>query len=86
MLDTNSVLKRRWAATTLLLPGADCGWKAGLRAEVALDGLHLVIFKPEILHVAERLAVFGPTDVHHKRLVAVAKYPLQVKPLDEIDL
>ena len=60
----------------LPLPGAHCRWKAGLRTEVALDRLHLVIFKPEILYVAERLAVFGPTDVHHKRLVAVAKYKI----------
>src|SRR5579863_4893326 len=44
----------------LLLPGAHCRWKAGLRAEVALDGLHLAISKPEILHVAERLSILGP--------------------------
>jgi hypothetical protein len=57
-----------------------------LRTEVALDGRHLVIFKPEILHVAESFAVLGPTNVHHKRLVAASKYPLQVKPLDKINL
>src|SRR5580704_8590940 len=65
---------------------ADCRWKAGLRTEVALDGLHLVIFKTEILHVAKRFAVLGMTNVHHKRLVAASKYPLQVKPLDKINL
>jgi hypothetical protein len=71
---------------TLPLSGAHCGWKAGLRTEVAFDGRHFVISKPEILHVAERLTVLGPAHVHHKRLVAVANHALQLKPLDKIDL
>src|ERR1700677_21737 len=82
MLNGNSVLKR-WATTVLVLPGADCRWIAGFRTEVALDGLHLVISKADILHVAESFAVLGPANVHHKRLVAASKYPLQVKPLDK---
>src|ERR1700688_1721770 len=83
---TINTFTTRWATTVLRLPGAHCRWKAGLRTEVALDGLHLVIFKPQILHVAEMFAVLGPTNVHHKRLVATSKHPLQVKPLDEINL
>src|ERR1700722_5113457 len=86
MLITNSALKMRWAATMLLLPGAHCRWKAGLRAEVALDGRHLAISKPEILHVAECLSILGPANVKHKRLVAASKYPLQVKPVDKVNL
>jgi hypothetical protein len=86
MLNTNIVLKKRWPNTVLPLPGAHCRWKAGLRTEVALDGLQFVISKPDILHVAERLAVLGPTNVHHERLVAAAKNPLQIKPLDKFNL
>ena len=68
------------------LPGANRGWKAGLPTEVALDGLHFGIVKPEILHVAQHLAVLGPTNVHHERLVAVSNHMLQLKPFDEINL
>src|ERR1700731_4006316 len=74
------------AGCALPLPGAHRRWKAGLRTEVALDGLHLVILKPQILDVAETFAVLGPANVQHERLVAASKHPLQVKPLDEIDL
>ena len=76
MLNTKPVLKTRWVTTVLPPSGANCRWKAGLRTEVALDGLHLVIFEPEILDVAEMFAVLGPTNVHHKCLVAASKYPL----------
>src|SRR5215472_1407742 len=73
--------------TTLLpLPGAHCGGEAGRPTEIALDGLHLVIAEQEILHVAERLAVFGPTDVHHERVIAVSNNPFQLEALDEINL
>src|SRR5580658_7329763 len=82
MLNGNSVLKR-WTAMALALPGADCGRIAGFLAEVALDGLHLVIPKADVLHVVESFAVLGPANVHHERLVAAPKYPLQVKPLDK---
>jgi hypothetical protein len=86
MPNTKFVLQKRWAATVLPLPGTHCRWKTGLRTEVALDGLQLVLSKPDILHVAERLAGLGPTNVHHERLVAAAKNPLQIKPLDKINL
>src|SRR5580658_8794039 len=83
MLNANSALTR-WDTTALALPGAHRRWKAGLRTEVALDGLQFVIPQPQILHVAERLSVRGMTEVHHKCLVAAAEYPLQVKTLDKI--
>jgi hypothetical protein len=70
----------------LNLPGAHCRRKAGLRTEVALDGLQLVISKAHIFDVAECFAILGATNVHHKRLVAASKYALQVKPLDKINL
>src|ERR1700722_8877726 len=76
----------RWNAIALPLCGAHCRWKTGLCTEVALDGLHLVIFKPEILDVAERFAVFSATKVHNKRFLASSKYTQQVKPLDKINL
>src|SRR5215831_17543039 len=73
-------------STLLPLCGAHCRWKAGRATEIALDGLHLVIAKPEILHVAERLTVFGPTHIHHKGIVAVSNHPFQLKALYKIDL
>src|SRR5580693_3453714 len=80
--------KRRVTADlrVLTFPGAHCRWKAGLRTEVALDGLELVTPKADIFDVAERFAVLGLTDVKHKRFVTASKHPLQVEPLDKINL
>src|SRR5580698_10395084 len=83
MINANPVLKR-WDIMALALFAAHSGWKAGLRTEVALDGLHFVICKPEVLHVAQRLAVLRMTDVHYKRFVAAPEHPQQVKPLDKV--
>src|SRR5580658_384418 len=71
---------------TVTSAGADGRWKAGRRAEIALDGLHLVISKPEVLHITERLTVFSAANVQHKCVVAVSNHPLQLKVIDESDL
>src|SRR5579863_1734049 len=56
---------------------------AVLPTEVTLDGLDLVTFEPQILHVPERLTVRGVTEIHHKRLIARSSHVLQVEPPDE---
>src|SRR5580698_981251 len=66
--------------------GTHCRWKTGLRTEIAFDGFHLIAFQPKVLHVAERLAVLGSADVHHKGVVAVCNHALEVKAVDKIDL
>src|SRR5580700_3659793 len=75
---------QRWGITASALTCAYCRWKAGLLTKEALDRCDLAIPQPQILHVAQRLAVGGMTDVHHHCLVAASKYPLQLKAPDEI--
>src|SRR5580658_1480383 len=72
-------------AIVLLLP-AHSRRKVVLRPEVTLDGLHLLVFEPQILHVPKRLTVRRVTDVHHKCIVARSNHLLQVMPLDKRNL
>src|SRR6516162_5101518 len=50
-----------------------------LPSEIALDGLHLFVLEPEIIHVAERFAVLGPAKILHKRLVCRFRSPAPVQ-------
>src|ERR1700683_1335656 len=73
-------------ARRLLLPSAHCGRKAGLRAEITLNGLQLSVLDSEILHVAERFTVLGVAKILHKSILRASGDSLQVKVFNEIDL
>src|SRR5271154_786202 len=73
-------------AHRLLLPGAHCRRKAGLRAEITLNGLQLSVLDSEILHVPERFTVLGVAKILHKSIVRASGDSLQVKMSNEIDL
>src|SRR5260370_12206234 len=66
--------------SALPLPSARSRRKAELRAEIALDGLHLFVSESEILHVPERFTILGTAKIFHKCLVAVSDHLLQFKP------
>jgi hypothetical protein len=73
-------------AACLLLPRADCRRKAGLLAEITLDGLQLSVLDSEILHIPERFTVLGVAKILHESIVRAGGDSLQVKMSDEIDL
>ena len=63
----------------LLLSSAYCGRKAGLRAEITLNGFQLSVLYSEILHVPERFTVLGVTKILRKSILRASGDPLQVK-------
>ncbi len=69
-----------------ILPTAHCRRKAGLRTEITLDGLHLIVCDSEIFHVPERFTVLGQAKILDERVAAVSDHPFQFKPFDKIDL
>src|SRR5271154_224703 len=73
-------------AHRLLLPGAHCRRKAGLRAEITLNGLQLSVPDSEILHVPERFTVLGVAKILHKSILGASGDSFQVKMSNEIDL
>src|SRR6202050_2830257 len=73
-------------ARRLLLPSAHCGRKAGLRAEITLNGLQLSVLDAEILHVPERFTVLGVTKILHKSILRASGDSLEVKVSNEINL
>src|ERR1700677_2477146 len=73
-------------ARRLLLPSAHCRRKAGLRAEITLNGLQLSVLDSEILHVPERFTVLGVAKILHKSILRASSDSLQVKMPNEIDL
>src|SRR5229473_5159666 len=70
----------------LLLPSAHCRRKAGLRAEITLNGLQLSVLDSEILHVPERFTVPGVAKILHKSILRASGDSLQLKMPNEIDL
>src|ERR1700719_295699 len=70
----------------LLLPSAHCRRKAGLRAEIALNGLQLSVLDSEILHVPERFTILRVAKILHKSILRASGDALQVKMSNEIDL
>ena len=70
----------------LTLSIAYCGWKAGLRAEIALNGFQLSVPDAEILHIPKRFTVLGVTKILYKSIIGASSDPLQVNMSNEIDL
>src|SRR6266481_4698205 len=70
----------------LLLPSAHCRRKAGLRAEITLNGLQLSVLDSEILHVPEQFTVLRVAKILHKSILRASGDSLQVKMSYEIDL
>ena len=68
------------------MSSAHCRRKAGLRAEIALDGLQLSVLDSEVLHVTQRFTVRGVAKILHKSIIRASGDAFQVKTPDEIDL
>src|SRR5450755_3590595 len=73
-------------ARRLLLPSAHCRRKAGLLAEITLNGLQLSVLDSEILHVPERFPVLGVAKILHKSILRASGDSFQVKMSNEIGL
>ena len=83
---TSNLIQKIELASCSILPATHCRRKAGLRAEITLDGLDLFVCDAEIFHVPERFTVLGQAKILDKCIVAVSDHPLQFKPFDKIDL
>ena len=73
-------------AGSLRLPSAYCGRKAGLRAEITLNGFQLSVPDSEIFDIPERFTVLGVAEILHKSIVRASGDALQVKMCNEINL